>query len=478
MKKIETFIMFTDIKGFSSLNEKELEVFVKEVWPNAFKVFEKYSEEILGFNTWGDAIFMVFKKTSVIRAILNYRDYFRNTRFEDMGLKPLGVRIGCHYGEFYEVADSVTKRSDFIGTTINTAARVEPVTRINDIFVTQEFVDAINNKELKEELESARLNIEFDPIGLIPLAKDFGKHDISLLRYADDDKNVIDKMVEQNLIEALPDAEKISDIQKTQLENHKISAVINLEKEIADIITTGENSEYILGLAKLCKEKGLYKKSLDIIKKLENFEIEAEGVMIYPYRSRIDLMKIKANALSRLNKYQDASEIIYSLWKSGANDGDTLCMLAAQYKRRAVYDDNNELKEDYDDKLLKRAYSLYLEAFRRNINDYYPAVNAAYIAVIIGEKFNGRLLANYVKSIWKKEFGTNWWVSSAIAESGLINEDPESINLFEVALNKCNPNIFDVEATKQQIGVYRFFNKGQKLVDDALGLLEDYLLEK
>ncbi len=68
--------------------------------------------------------------------------------------------------------------------------------------------------------------------------------------------------------------------------------------------------------------------------------MNVNGLKVYPYYLDFELLKLKANCLTRLGKYEEASNIMYALWHLcegfKLNDTDTLSMLAAQYKRRAI----------------------------------------------------------------------------------------------------------------------------------------------
>jgi len=84
-------------------------------------------------------------------------------------------------------------------------------------------------------------------------------------------------------------------------------------------------------------------------------------------------------------------------------------MIAAQYKRRAILNDSEVSRESINIDLIIRAKDLYLEAFRK-VEDYYPAINAAYLYKIIGgiEEGKGTKLSTYITSTWEDRVGTEW----------------------------------------------------------------------
>ncbi len=481
MDRIRAYIMFTDIKNYSKLAEDQLGLFLKTVWKDTAEIFNKVKSDLHVLDTWGDALFVVFQSPSVVDAILKYRDYFRNQDFQVLGLPQLSVRIGCHFGELYSYHDPLRDKADVLGININTAARIEPVTRPNDIFVTQEFVEAFNNDPHSRKPN----NVEFDRLGEIPLAKKFGKHDIYLLRRDVEESNVIDRLITQDLTSALPDVISITEVQKTQIRHYKSLSPQELAVELSSLAIEPQkaDTEFFAQVAQVCKSKGLYSQAIEIAGHLETYSMPVDNMLVFPYRNQLDLQKTKANALTRKGDYQQAAEIMYSLWKGGAQDSETLSMLAAQYKRRALYDDQNQLRSQPERALLDRSFKLYLEAFRREIysaDAYYPAINAAYLGVMLGGDMRGtgRRLADYIRRVWKRDANKNWWISSTIAEAYLLNDEfSQCAHQFKKALTTFQPQTFEVDATQQQIEVYVHLMQPSVTRDDVqevMQLFEEY----
>lgn len=472
------YIMFTDIKGFSKLDETNYKVFA-EIYDDISKIFKKdlESENIVSFNTWGDAIVLVSKDKNIVHNILKLRDYFKTHKykqtrnFEDRNISDLKIRIGCHYGEFYSFKNEFTGKKDFIGTNVNLAARIEPQTRPNEIFVTQEF------KNKLEDIEYIR----FDSLGEIPLAKNFGSHEIYVLRKKTEPKQVIDILKEQDLIKELPDISSIKNTEKEKINNKYIAHIKkDFKKVIDDFIIDVNNSEELLYVTSTCKNKGYYNEAKEGIKKLKNFFIDMEGIKVYPYKTNIKLIKLEINVLTRIGNYRKAGKLTYNLWKSGNKDSDTLAMLAAQYKRRACIDKTDKLLKIYDEKLLKRALYLYLEAFRRGFideNAYYPAINAAYISKILGSEYGkyDTQLTNYIITEWGYSTDVNWWVNSTIAEAYILQGDYDmAINKFNDIFKSSKPPVFELHSTMKQIELYQFYEEkdvNKKEISRILDLL-------
>ena len=78
------------------------------------------------------------------------------------------------------------------------AARIEPITRPGEIFVSKEF------KEAFMEQIGNRANVEFERLGVIPLAKSYGEHELFQMVKKYESKPIINKLFELDLPCALP----------------------------------------------------------------------------------------------------------------------------------------------------------------------------------------------------------------------------------------------------------------------------------
>ena len=71
---------------------------------------------------------------------------------------------------------------------------------------------------------------------------------------------------------------------------------------------------------------------------------------------------------------------------------------------------------------LQRAWEMYSEAFRQDMDDYYPAINAAYLGLIGAERTKGRSLARYIIAEWRDRVDEDWWTGSAVAEAYMLDD--------------------------------------------------------
>jgi class 3 adenylate cyclase len=466
------FVIFSDLKGFSKLTEPEIRLFYKELIPQLSDAISKYKPIAKVLNTWGDAIVAVFEDgKDAVDFTLDYRKFFVGFNFQEIGIGVLMPRVAVHFGEFDLFYDPILESSNILGTNINTTARIEPVTRAGEIYVTKPFKEAI------ERLPQKINYIRFDDLGIIPLAKSFGEMEIYRLSNNAEKEQIVDRILKTDLSSVLPNPPQMADSEKDIINYYaktptKERFLITLKDENID----EKSGEFILEISILCKKYGLYKEALEFIEKTENWALAVNGINVYPYRHNKKLLKLKADCLTRINKYEQAADIVYGLWQLGMKDSDTLSMLAAQYKRRAIYDGEKFSKENLNIELLSRAKELYLEAFRINISDYYPAINVAYLYKMFGglELGKGTKLATYILNAWGDRTGEDWWLDSTLAEAELLQDDYElALNRFSQAIEKHSPNHFERKAVAEQIYIYSVLTDNRsEMLQNIIELLE------
>jgi class 3 adenylate cyclase len=76
------------------------------------------------------------------------------------------MRIGLHAGVVHKLRDPVTLRDVFIGTHINRAARIEPITPPGQVYASQEFAALAALERVKD--------FTCKYVGQVSLAKDYG----------------------------------------------------------------------------------------------------------------------------------------------------------------------------------------------------------------------------------------------------------------------------------------------------------------
>lgn len=463
IKKEKVFIVFSDLKGFSTLTKEDKEIFLQHhlfALSNRITVFLK---KAIAYNTWGDAIIAIFENgANAVEFMIEYREFspiLKSKTGEDKIILP---RIAGHYGEVNLFDDPLLGKTNMLGVEINTAARIEPITRPGEVFVTKEFKKAFEIQQGSQEAVA----FDFDELGLVPLAKDFGDKELFRLRKIEEKPQVIDTLFKKQIESALPAERESTETEKKVLyELGRLTDQTSIGTVLQEQWLHERTGAFCIKVAELCKKVGLYKEGLKWIEKAQESYIETGGIHFYQYRTKKQVIKLQADLLTRESEYAKAANLLYDLWRNIEDEkskdaSEILAMLAAQLKRRAITNGRELLKRDeIDHALLKKAADLYLEAFRRDIGDYYPAINAAYLQVMLGEELeqSGKELAYYIQTVWSKDRGKNHWLDFTLAECFLLEGkfDQAAVELKQAIENHINNlGVFDIETTKIQILQY------------------------
>jgi class 3 adenylate cyclase len=86
----------------------------------------------------------------------------------------IALRIGGHFGPVFRIADPVLDRTNFIGSHVSLAARIEPVTPEGAVYVTEAFAAAL--------ITQPSSGLECEYVGEIPAAKHYGTMRMYLLK--------------------------------------------------------------------------------------------------------------------------------------------------------------------------------------------------------------------------------------------------------------------------------------------------------
>jgi class 3 adenylate cyclase len=171
-------MIFADAFHFSHLSEEQIPAFITEVMDRVGQLCRDVEPKPEYQNTWGDGLFFVFQ--SVVEAgrfALLLSSTIAGIDRKSAGLpERLALRIGLHAGPVYKFVDQVTEEENYIGWHVNRAARIEPVTPAGKIYASDAFAALA-------ALEAPR-QFQFDYVGRIPLAKDFGEFPMYELRAA------------------------------------------------------------------------------------------------------------------------------------------------------------------------------------------------------------------------------------------------------------------------------------------------------
>jgi tetratricopeptide (TPR) repeat protein len=165
-------LVFADFQGFSRLPEHDIPRFWKTVMAGCAEALAPYGAHILAANTWGDGLHIVFDEVSVAaQALVALWDAMRLLEQAGTGKADRsGMRIAAHFGSVYEMTDPVTGRTNFYGTEVSRAARLEPITPPGSIYITEPMAAAV-------EMEAGdRFRSRY--VGRLSLPKNFGSERI------------------------------------------------------------------------------------------------------------------------------------------------------------------------------------------------------------------------------------------------------------------------------------------------------------
>jgi class 3 adenylate cyclase len=173
-------MLFADIVGYSRLDEARIPSFLLEFWS---KVAQRLTPKPAFVNTWGDAIFAVMDSCMpLMEFALSFQAAVKEIAWADSGLpEGLDVRIGLHVGPIFEAVDPMTGRTNYYGSHVNRAARLEPVTAPGHIYATESFVALLMSEmstirvAASERNEQVDFPFAWEYVGILSLAKNFGQ---------------------------------------------------------------------------------------------------------------------------------------------------------------------------------------------------------------------------------------------------------------------------------------------------------------
>ena len=161
-------MLFGDVKGFSTLREVQIPIFVREMLGRFARVLDRHPEGILFRNTWGDGLYVVTRDVELAATCaVELQEELASFVPAALGLPPyMALRLGAHLGPVFRIRDPILKRRNFIGAHVSRAARIEPVTPEGAVYVTEAFA-AVLTSSLSNEFVC-------EYVGRLPAAKHYG----------------------------------------------------------------------------------------------------------------------------------------------------------------------------------------------------------------------------------------------------------------------------------------------------------------
>jgi len=161
-------LLFADAVGFSKLQEEQIPVFVKHFLGGIADVLKSSRNKPIFKNTWGDGLYFAFDDAQTAGNIaLELSEWMQRAQLHQVGLPAtLTLRMGLHAGPVYASLDPVVERTNYVGTHVSRAARIEPITPPGEVYASEAFA------ALAAAENAAGFRCEY--VGQTPQAKGFG----------------------------------------------------------------------------------------------------------------------------------------------------------------------------------------------------------------------------------------------------------------------------------------------------------------
>jgi len=186
-------------------------------------------------------------------------------------------------------------------------------------------------------------------------------------------------------------------------------------------------------------------------------DILAEGLEHWPKDVR--LRQLLALALARSRATHRANGILLQLYQEGHTDGETTGILARTYKDLWAMATDPVERQTH----LQAAYKFYSEAYRLAVEKnkvhegYYTGINAATLALLLGEKEVAHGLAREVRALCLQELkrlatqgDATYWIQATLGEAALIlGEWSEAEDWYTRASEAGRGRLGDLSSTRR-----------------------------
>lgn len=160
-------ILLGDFQRFSRLEDEYQPTFVTHVLSAMGRVVARYKSVVRYCNTQGDGLLLILDNVEhAARCALDLQRAVQQLDLAALGLpEDLLLRIGCHLGPVYQMEDPITHVPAFFGAHITRAARIEPVTPPDAVYVSEAFASSL-------AFHADAFVCEY--VGEVPSAKNYG----------------------------------------------------------------------------------------------------------------------------------------------------------------------------------------------------------------------------------------------------------------------------------------------------------------
>lgn len=237
------------------------------------------------------------------------------------------------------------------------------------------------------------------------------------------------------------------------------------------------NIESLFKQAKRYAEKKKIKKSLSLIKKIEDNKSE----FFYKYKNEIQHKKAIWLSTDEIRDWDNAIHILKDLYFSSQyhlEKHEIITLIASNYKRKALFDENGEYRDKKDinnHDLLAQSLTLYDEAYelKDSQEKYYDAINFAYLYKIIDaiegqDSKDNRIneLYNELKKLWRIDNNIWWEVISNAEFLMLLGNTSKAIENVELFLGQNSNKIshLSMDGTLRQLKMYIHFTNDNNAI--------------
>jgi class 3 adenylate cyclase/tetratricopeptide (TPR) repeat protein len=178
------------------------------------------------------------------------------------------------------------------------------------------------------------------------------------------------------------------------------------------------------------------------------YDVAREGIEYDP--KSLPLRRLLGLALARSGATASAQEVLRNLYEQGHRDEETVGLLARTHKDLA----RETADASEADQHLRQAFELYLQAYRTT-DGYWSAINAATLALILGDREQSVALAREVRQRCRERLnqGTQtksnrYWVLSTLGEAALLLGNwPEAEDWYSQAMEVERGNWGSLQST-------------------------------
>ncbi|MFK5923225.1 MAG: adenylate/guanylate cyclase domain-containing protein [Verrucomicrobiota bacterium] len=150
------------------------------------------------------------------------------------------------------------------------------------------------------------------------------------------------------------------------------------------------------------------------------FEITDEGKQCEACNDEIftQLTRTAALSLARTGATRSAMEMLNKLLEKGSPQAETFCLLGRLQKDVAYTAKAGEKRKQH----LQSAFSYYSRAVELEPYNYYPLINTATVALLLGNKNEASIVAEQVIALCQKQIEENddYWLLATLAEAQLL----------------------------------------------------------